>query len=67
MDGRFLPSRETVVRTSSGSLATIVETPLEDEILARWERREFTDEERDLGTAVSTTDGTAAQYEALPR
>lgn len=46
MDGRFLASGETVVRTVSGSLATIVETPLEDAILARWERREFTDEER---------------------
>lgn len=46
MDGRFLASRETVVRTAGGSLATIVETPLEDEILARWERREFTHEER---------------------
>jgi hypothetical protein len=46
MDGRFLASRETVVRTASGSLAAIVETPLEDAILARWERREFTDEER---------------------
>lgn len=46
MDGRFLASRETVVRTVSGSLAAIVETPLEDAILARWERREFTDEER---------------------
>lgn len=46
MDGRFLASRETTVRTAGGSLATIVETPLEDEILARWERREFTDEER---------------------
>lgn len=48
MDGRFLASRETVVRTVSGSLATIVETPLEDAILARWESREFTDEERVL-------------------
>jgi hypothetical protein len=46
MDGRFLPSGETVVRTASGSFATIVETPLEDAILAKWERREFTDEER---------------------
>lgn len=48
MDGRFLASGETVVRTVSGSLATIVETPLEDATLARWERREFTDEERVL-------------------
>ena len=46
MDGRFLSSRETVVRTETGSLAAIVETPLEDEILARWQRREFTNEER---------------------
>lgn len=48
MDGRFLASRETIVRTASGSIAAIVETPLEDAILARWERREFTDEERVL-------------------
>ncbi len=46
MDGKFLASGETVVRTVSGSLARIVETPLEDAILARFERREFTDEER---------------------
>lgn len=46
MDGRFLPAGETVVRTESGSLATIVETPLEDAILGRWERGEFTDAER---------------------
>ena len=46
MDGRFLASGETVVRTESGSLATIVETPLQDEILARWERSEFTSEEK---------------------
>ena len=46
MDGRFLASRETIVRTAGGSLATVVETPLEDEVLARWGRREFTDEER---------------------
>jgi hypothetical protein len=46
MDGRFLASREIVVRTKSGSLATIVETPLEDETLARWQKAEFTDTER---------------------
>ena len=46
MDGQFLPSGETIVRTESGSLATIVETPLEDEILARWERGEFTSDEK---------------------
>ena len=46
MDGRFLPSHGTVVRTTAGSLATIVETPLEDAILARWECCKFLDEER---------------------
>jgi hypothetical protein len=46
MDGRFLASHETVVRTVNGSLATIVETQLEDETFARWQRREFTNEER---------------------
>ncbi len=46
MDGRFMASREKVVRTASGSLATLIETPLEDELLARWERQEFTDAER---------------------
>src|SRR5712664_4059776 len=45
MDGRFLASGETVVRTESGSFATIVETPLEDEILTRWQRGEFTTQE----------------------
>lgn len=46
MDGRFLPSGETIVRTASGSFATIVETPLEDAILTRWQQYGFTDEER---------------------
>lgn len=46
MDGRFMASREKVVRTASGSLAALIETPLEDELLARWERQEFTDAER---------------------
>ena len=46
MDGRFMASREKVVRTASGSLAALIETPLEDELLARWERQEFTEIER---------------------
>jgi hypothetical protein len=46
MDGRFLASGETIVRTESGSLATVVETPLENETLARWERGQFTSEEK---------------------
>jgi hypothetical protein len=46
MTGGFLPSGETIVRTVSGSLATVVETPLENRILARWERGEFTSEEK---------------------
>ena len=46
MTGGFLPSGETIVRTVSGSLATVVETPLENKILARWERGEFTSEEK---------------------
>ncbi len=45
LDGRFLASREVVVRTVSGLLATIVETPLEDAILTRWQRGEFTEQE----------------------
>jgi len=46
MDGRFFPSRELVVRTAGGSLATIVETPLEDAVLARWQRGEFNEQEK---------------------
>ena len=46
MDGRFLPSDETIVKTASGSFATIVETPLQDTTLARWQQHEFTEEER---------------------
>jgi len=46
MEGKFFPARETVVRSESGSLTTIVETPTEDEMIARWERGEFSEQER---------------------
>lgn len=54
MDGRFMASREKVVRTASGSLASLIETPLEDELLARWERQEFTDTEREWAQRFRT-------------
>jgi len=46
MEGKFFPARETVVRSESGSLTTIVETPAEDEVIARWERGEFSEQEK---------------------
>jgi hypothetical protein len=46
MEGKFFPARETVVRSESGSLTTIVETPTEDEMIASWERGEFSEQER---------------------
>ncbi|MEO7674346.1 MAG: hypothetical protein ABIU09_09760 [Pyrinomonadaceae bacterium] len=55
MDGRFMASREKVVRTANGSLASLIETPLEDELLARWERQEFTDTEREWAKQFRTT------------
>lgn len=55
MDGRFMASREKVVRTASGSLATLIETPLEDELLARWEREEFTKLEREWAQQFRNT------------
>jgi hypothetical protein len=45
MDRRPVPIGERVVRTTDGKLGVIVETPDEDEMIMRWERQEFTDEE----------------------
>ena len=42
MDGRFVPAGEHTVKTEKGSYAAVVETPLEDATIAKWERGEFT-------------------------
>jgi hypothetical protein len=47
MEGKYFPARERIQRSESGSLTTIVETPAEDELIARWERGEFSEEERE--------------------
>jgi hypothetical protein len=46
MDGRFVPAGERTVKTEKGSYAAVVETPLEDATIAKWERGEFTDAQR---------------------
>lgn len=47
MEGKYLPAGESTVRTESGSLATVIETPLEDETIARWERGDFSEQEKE--------------------
>lgn len=46
MEGKYLPAGESPVQTSGGSIGMIIETPLEDETIARWERKIFTDDEK---------------------
>ncbi|CAN5378830.1 hypothetical protein BH10ACI1_BH10ACI1_32270 [soil metagenome] len=46
MEGKFLPTGEKMVRSDSGSIATIVETVLEDETISRWERKDFSEAEK---------------------
>jgi hypothetical protein len=47
MAGKFLPAGERTVRTQGGSIGTRIETTLEDETIARWERKHFTEEEKE--------------------
>ncbi len=42
MEGKFYPASERLVRLRDGSVGTKIETPIEDETIARWERKEFT-------------------------
>ncbi len=46
MEGKFFPAGERMVRSTDGSVGTIVETIDEDEIIFRWERKDFTEEEK---------------------
>ncbi len=46
MDGWPVPVGEKVVETTDGKVGVIVETPDEDEMIMRWERQEFTGEEK---------------------
>lgn len=48
MEGKFLPLGEQMVQAPTGSFGMVVDNILEDETIARWERQEFTDEERSL-------------------
>lgn len=50
MEGKYLPAGERMVRAGDGSIGTIVETPLEDNNITRWERKNFTDVERWFAT-----------------
>jgi hypothetical protein len=46
MDGWPVPVGERVVKTTDGKIGVIVETPDEDEMIMRWEKQEFTAEEK---------------------
>lgn len=45
MEGKYLPLGETMVRSAEGSIGTKIATTLEDETIARWERKEFSEAE----------------------
>lgn len=47
MEGKFFPAGAAAVRSESGSLGTKIETTLEDQTIYRWERRQFTNGEKD--------------------
>ena len=46
MDGRHLPAGESAITSEDGSLGMKIDTPLEDETIARWERKDFTTQEK---------------------
>jgi len=46
MNGYPVPVGERVVETTDGRVGVVVETPDEDEMIMRWERQEFTEEEK---------------------
>jgi len=47
MEGKFFPAGESIVRSKDGSIGRKVETILEDETIARWERKDFTEAEKE--------------------
>jgi hypothetical protein len=49
MEGKILPAGETTVRSSSGSIGTKIQTGVEDRTILRWERKEFTEREKEWG------------------
>lgn len=46
MEGKYVPAGQRRVRMQDGTLGYKVETLLEDEIIARWEAKQFTSEEK---------------------
>src|SRR5262249_39797634 len=46
MEGKYLPLGEEMVRSADGTIGTRISTILEDETIARWERKEFSEGER---------------------
>src|SRR5258706_14586655 len=54
MDGRYIPAGLTTVRGADGSIGSAIETRFEDDTIARWERREFTAEEKTRAEAWRT-------------
>lgn len=51
MDGRFLPAGEKMVRSSSGSIGTVIDTTKEQEAIFRWERKNFQESEKTWASA----------------
>ena len=51
MEGKIVPLREKIVRRKDGLIGTKVETLFEDETIARWERKNFTNIEKKWANA----------------
>ena len=64
-DGRPVPVGERVVETTDGRVGVIVETPDEDEMIMRWERQEFTEEEKTKAAEFRTNSQTWGQASDL--
>src|ERR1044072_845735 len=47
MEGKFLPAGERTARSESGSIGTVIQTTLEDKTILRWERKQFTEREKE--------------------
>jgi hypothetical protein len=50
MNGQYVPLGERVVETPDGKVGVVTETPDEDEVIMRWEKQEFTEEDETKAT-----------------
>lgn len=66
MDGKYLPAGESAIRSENGKLGLRIDTPLEDETIVRWERKDFWAGRKRMGCTLATTGRTTVNAETLP-